>query len=1157
MNTIKKTRLLHLTNTTGIINGTNKSAMLSPKFWAQCAAVVSSLASMNAVHANPDTFNIASGQTFVVDTKISGTGTLTKAGAGTMELDYDNSTTTDASPLDTAFTGPTNVTAGTLQVDLGGALGGAGGGLLTMSDATTLVAGANTLIVPNAIQLGSAASAAVTVNVGANTFELTGVISEYTSGSSCSCSLSVAGTGILNLSPTAANTYTGGTTLGGTSTLKIGNANAIPTTGAITLGAGTTLEDSSTSGVTLTNALTLTGDANVSVDSGITTTASGAVTGAHTLTANGAGTLVLSGTNSGGSTALTIAAGTVSVAADTNIPGGTLTLDGGKLLASAGYTSSKGITMAASSSIGAASEQILTYEGAISDTTGTTLTINSGTVYLNADQSGNTHTNIVVDGTGTATLKLGASGTGSVTSYLPGGSTTTVTVQNSGVLQAAATMSLGKVLTVGLGNPVLDANQYVVTLDQGVTGAHPLTINSTGGAGTVILQANNVAQSTSLTVGTNGILQYTDTINLPAGSGAMLTMSGGTLKVPASNNASATVPTGVTFNVGAASTLDVGDSSTLTFAVPFTDIAGNALTIQNSTSSSSANGTVAFTQYVSGTTAATDNSASKTAITVGTGTPNTSHVTYLISDPLAKEIPGAATAFTLNGGTLATAASSAITTAQVITLGANSNVAVGADATLTLNGALAGGHALNANGTGTLVLGGTNNTVSGQSLTVSTGATVQVALPANVPGSSTPAITLAGGTFEPTATMTLANPLTLNASSVLSIPSGVALTASGALTGLWTLSMGDAGTFIPTADNHLSPTSLSLGGGVMQITAATQLPGASGAVLTMNGGTMQVPTVTGADCTVNMPSNLGIAITANSTFDVQGGFSSANMLTINAPFTDTVGHTLSLTKTGVSTHAAIVTMASGVDNSASETILSVGTGVALQINAAKNIPGTASGSLKLDGGTLVPAVDALTITRPVVVTTASTIDTTNAATTGLTVSGAVTLTQGLTVTGGNKLILSSANVQGGGITTSGSSTTLSLANAAAAGTGTVTLGTGTELECAVSGDAGTIANAIAMSATAADTATLLATNSFTASGVISGAADLTIDDASGTKTVTLSGTNTYTGKTTLAGTATLSVSAAHQLSAAALVMGAGTTLNVTTGFTLLGGIKLG
>ena len=1154
MNTIKKTRLLHLTNTTGIINGTNKSAMLSPKFWAQCAAVVSSLASMNAVHANPDTFNIASGQTFVVDTKISGTGTLTKAGAGTMELDYDNSTTTDASPLDTAFTGPTNVTAGTLQVDLGGALGGAGGGLLTMSDATTLVAGANTLIVPNAIQLGSAASAAVTVNVGANTFELTGVISEYTSGSSGSCSLSVAGTGILNLSPTAANTYTGGTTLGGTSTLKIGNANAIPTTGAITLGAGTTLEDSSTSGVTLTNALTLTGDANVSVDSGITTTASGAVTGAHTLTANGAGTLVLSGTNSGGSTALTIAAGTVSVAADTNIPGGTLTLDGGKLLASAGYTSSKGITMAASSSIGAASEQILTYEGAISDTTGTTLTINSGTVYLNADQSGNTHTNIVVDGTGTATLKLGASGTGSVTSYLPGGSTTTVTVQNSGVLQAAATMSLGKVLTVGLGNPVLDANQYVVTLDQGVTGAHPLTINSTGGAGTVILQANNVAQSTSLTVGTNGILQYTDTINLPAGSGAMLTMSGGTLKVPASNNASATVPTGVTFNVGAASTLDVGDSSTLTFAVPFTDIAGNALTIQNSTSSSSANGTVAFTQYVSGTTAATDNSASKTAITVGTGTPNTSHVTYLISDPLAKEIPGAATAFTLNGGTLATAASSAITTAQVITLGANSNVAVGADATLTLNGALAGGHALNANGTGTLVLGGTNNTVSGQSLTVSTGATVQVALPANVPGSSTPAITLAGGTFEPTATMTLANPLTLNASSVLSIPSGVALTASGALTGLWTLSMGDAGTFIPTADNSSSATSLSLGGGVMQITNTTQLPGAS-ATLTMNGGTMQVPTVTGADCTVNMPSNLGIAITANSTFDVQGGFSSANMLTINAPFTDTVRHTLSLTKTGVSTHAAIVTMASGVDNSASETILSVGTGVALQINAAKNIPGTASGSLKLDGGTLVPAVDALTITRPVVVTTASTIDTTNAATTGLTVSGAVTLTQGLTVTGGNKLILSSANVQGGGITTSGSSTTLSLANAAAAGTGTVTLGTGTELECAVSGDAGTIANAIAMSATAADTATLLATNSFTASGVISGAADLTITGTA--KTVTLSGTNTYTGKTTLAGTATLSVSAAHQLSAAALVMGAGTTLNVTTGFTLLGGIKLG
>ncbi|MDB5564548.1 MAG: outer rane autotransporter barrel domain protein [Tardiphaga sp.] len=162
-------------------------------------------------------FDIADpANTFTVSQSLTGTGGLTKLGAGTLRLTGGND-----------YSGTTSVAAGTLTADFGS---------LSINSAHVIAAGA-TLDLADTIQfIGSLFGAGTVTNSGSGAARLTtgldntnatfaGVIKDGVAGTTA---LWIDGTGITTL--TGTNTYTGGTSICFCSTLQLGNGG---TTGSI------------------------------------------------------------------------------------------------------------------------------------------------------------------------------------------------------------------------------------------------------------------------------------------------------------------------------------------------------------------------------------------------------------------------------------------------------------------------------------------------------------------------------------------------------------------------------------------------------------------------------------------------------------------------------------------------------------------------------------------------------------------------------------------------------------------------------------------------------------------------------------------------------------------------------------------------------------
>jgi autotransporter-associated beta strand protein len=200
---------------------------------------------------------------------ISGTGSLTKTGTGTLSLFGVNT-----------YTGGTYINAGTVAVNNANSLG-ATSGSLTLGPAT--LEAVNDITSTRNIVVGNSTST-MQVDPGA-TYSLSGVLSG-------NGTLNKNGDGVLVLAGT--NTYTGGTTING-GTVVVNSAASLGNGGPLVLNAAT-LEISS--GYTTSRNITL-GDAasTVQIDPSQSYTLTGVVSGTGSLTKNGTGTLTLTGAN--------------------------------------------------------------------------------------------------------------------------------------------------------------------------------------------------------------------------------------------------------------------------------------------------------------------------------------------------------------------------------------------------------------------------------------------------------------------------------------------------------------------------------------------------------------------------------------------------------------------------------------------------------------------------------------------------------------------------------------------------------------------------------------------------------------------------------------------------------------------------------------------
>ena len=271
----------------------------------------------------------------------SGAGALNKTGGGTLILGGANT-----------YTGATNVSGGTLQVNTNNALGTAASGTTVANGAVLRLNNVNYVTAETLTLNGSGisnggallnvgtstfagpiiAATNATINAGGGTLNLTGGLSKN------GTTLTIAGGGTVNItnngitgsSPnsdlvvdgttvvlSAANSYNGPTTIQNSGTLKLGNNNVLPTSPQTPL----TINTSSTFNLASYSdgVASLTGDSTaivknsviggtstltVNPGSGVSTTFAGVIAGTNAgaqgnmaLQKNGAGTLILTGAN--------------------------------------------------------------------------------------------------------------------------------------------------------------------------------------------------------------------------------------------------------------------------------------------------------------------------------------------------------------------------------------------------------------------------------------------------------------------------------------------------------------------------------------------------------------------------------------------------------------------------------------------------------------------------------------------------------------------------------------------------------------------------------------------------------------------------------------------------------------------------------------------
>jgi autotransporter-associated beta strand protein len=505
------------TGFTGIVNA-NTGALI----------IASSLFTTGSINNTAGvTFNTTTGNLAFASSIFSGTGTVTKSGTGTLSLTGT-----------IAYAGATSITAGTLQFDTaptGSSFIITSPGIMSYNSASTatlsrVITGTGTLINNGTgILTLSGTYTGFTGTVNANTGAL--IITSSTFAAS-----SISNTSGITFDTTAGNVALAASIFSGSGTVTKSGVGTLSLTGAIAYAGATSITtgtlqfDTAPTG----SSFSITSPGIMSYNSTNAGTLARAITGTGTLINNGTGILTLSGIYTGftgtvnaNTGALIITSSTFAASSISNISGITFDTTAGNLA----FTSSIFSGAGAVTKLGTGT---LSLTGAIAYAGATSIT--AGTLQFDTAPTGSSFTitssgimsyNSVSD----ATLARAITGTGTLINNGTGiltlsgtytGFTGTVNANTGALIITSSTFTAGSIsntsgltfnlvadLTLGAiisGTGSLTTNNNNLTLTSAYTYTGTTTIN-----GNLTLLNISIPTSSAITIGTSGILTYSNT----------------------------------------------------------------------------------------------------------------------------------------------------------------------------------------------------------------------------------------------------------------------------------------------------------------------------------------------------------------------------------------------------------------------------------------------------------------------------------------------------------------------------------------------------------------------------------------------------------------------------------------------------------------------